>query len=135
MINLRLCSVFRFSCLVWTDFGTLASVSIVIGLAFLFSVLFLRASFAVFALCAQSIEVNLNALFFLSFFVFCFVSDFVERKRIVSGVQPTGSIHLGNYLGAIKNWISLQVVPVSVFEELSILVRVTSLLFGFPFIT
>ena len=31
------------------------------------------------------------------------------RQRIVSGVQPTGSIHLGNYLGAIKNWISLQV--------------------------
>lgn len=31
------------------------------------------------------------------------------RKRIVSGVQPTGSIHLGNYLGAIKNWIDLQV--------------------------
>ncbi|KAK4401191.1 Tryptophan--tRNA ligase, chloroplastic/mitochondrial [Sesamum angolense] len=29
-------------------------------------------------------------------------------KRIVSGVQPTGSIHLGNYLGAIKNWIDLQ---------------------------
>ncbi|CAN1219114.1 Tryptophan--tRNA ligase, chloroplastic/mitochondrial, partial [Linum perenne] len=31
------------------------------------------------------------------------------RKRVVSGVQPTGSIHLGNYLGAIKNWIALQV--------------------------
>ncbi|KAJ3670960.1 hypothetical protein LUZ60_008386 [Juncus effusus] len=30
------------------------------------------------------------------------------RKRVVSGVQPTGSVHLGNYLGAIKNWISLQ---------------------------
>ncbi|CAL1386364.1 unnamed protein product [Linum trigynum] len=30
------------------------------------------------------------------------------RKRVVSGVQPTGSIHLGNYLGAIKNWIALQ---------------------------
>ncbi|EPS62039.1 hypothetical protein M569_12754, partial [Genlisea aurea] len=29
-------------------------------------------------------------------------------KRVVSGVQPTGSIHLGNYLGAIKNWIDLQ---------------------------
>lgn len=28
----------------------------------------------------------------------------------MSGVQPTGSIHLGNYLGAIKNWIPLQVV-------------------------
>ncbi|KAF3446726.1 hypothetical protein FNV43_RR11906 [Rhamnella rubrinervis] len=31
-----------------------------------------------------------------------------EKKRIVSGVQPTGSIHLGNYFGAIRNWISLQ---------------------------
>ncbi|KAJ8761474.1 hypothetical protein K2173_001607 [Erythroxylum novogranatense] len=30
------------------------------------------------------------------------------KKRIVSGVQPTGSIHLGNYLGAIKNWIAFQ---------------------------
>ncbi|KAJ7965920.1 Tryptophan--tRNA ligase [Quillaja saponaria] len=30
------------------------------------------------------------------------------KKRVVSGVQPTGSIHLGNYLGAVKNWISLQ---------------------------
>ncbi|KAJ4957886.1 hypothetical protein NE237_024997 [Protea cynaroides] len=30
------------------------------------------------------------------------------KKRVVSGVQPTGSIHLGNYLGAIKNWILLQ---------------------------
>lgn len=31
-----------------------------------------------------------------------------RRKRVVSGVQPTGMIHLGNYLGAIKNWILLQ---------------------------
>ncbi|KAJ4758630.1 Tryptophan--tRNA ligase [Rhynchospora pubera] len=30
------------------------------------------------------------------------------KKRVVSGVQPTGSVHLGNYLGAIKNWIALQ---------------------------
>ena len=28
--------------------------------------------------------------------------------RIFSGVQPTGSIHIGNYLGAIKQWIELQ---------------------------
>jgi tryptophanyl-tRNA synthetase len=28
--------------------------------------------------------------------------------RIVSGIQPTGQIHLGNYLGAIKQWIDLQ---------------------------
>ncbi len=29
-------------------------------------------------------------------------------KRIFSGIQPSGRLHLGNYLGAIKNWISLQ---------------------------
>src|SRR5204862_7883656 len=29
-------------------------------------------------------------------------------KRIFSGVQPTGSIHLGNYLGALRNWGALQ---------------------------
>lgn len=28
--------------------------------------------------------------------------------RIISGIRPTGDIHLGNYLGAIRNWISLQ---------------------------
>ncbi len=29
-------------------------------------------------------------------------------KRIFSGAQPTGSVHLGNYLGALRNWVSLQ---------------------------
>ena len=29
-------------------------------------------------------------------------------KRIFSGIQPTGNLHLGNYLGAIKNWVALQ---------------------------
>src|ERR1043166_4179380 len=29
-------------------------------------------------------------------------------KRIFSGVQPTGSIHLGNHLGALRNWVALQ---------------------------
>jgi len=28
--------------------------------------------------------------------------------RIFSGVQPTGNLHLGNYLGAIKSWVALQ---------------------------
>lgn len=32
----------------------------------------------------------------------------VPKKRIFSGVQPSGNITLGNYLGAIKNWVSLQ---------------------------
>lgn len=31
-----------------------------------------------------------------------------EKKTIFSGVQPSGNITLGNYLGAIKNWVSLQ---------------------------
>ncbi|CAN7006366.1 unnamed protein product, partial [Brassica rapa subsp. trilocularis] len=43
----------------------------------------------------------------------CYCSDETSpspsvKKRVVSGVQPTGSIHLGNYLGAIKNWVTLQ---------------------------
>lgn len=29
-------------------------------------------------------------------------------KRIFSGIQPTGNLHLGNYLGAIRNWVRLQ---------------------------
>ena len=26
------------------------------------------------------------------------------KKRMLSGIQPSGDLHLGNYLGAIKNW-------------------------------
>jgi len=29
-------------------------------------------------------------------------------KRVVSGIQPTGNLHLGNYLGAIRNWVRMQ---------------------------
>jgi len=29
-------------------------------------------------------------------------------SRIFSGVQPTGNLHLGNYLGAVRNWVNLQ---------------------------
>src|SRR6266566_3374436 len=31
-----------------------------------------------------------------------------ERMRILSGMRPTGRFHLGNYLGAAKNWVELQ---------------------------
>ena len=31
-----------------------------------------------------------------------------ERIRILSGIRPTGRFHLGNYLGAAKNWVQLQ---------------------------
>ncbi len=30
------------------------------------------------------------------------------KKRIISGIQATGRLHIGNYLGAIKNWIKMQ---------------------------
>jgi len=30
------------------------------------------------------------------------------KQRIFSGVQPSGDLHIGNYLGAIKNWVNLQ---------------------------
>jgi len=30
------------------------------------------------------------------------------RPRVLSGVQPTGALHLGNWLGAIRNWVELQ---------------------------
>jgi tryptophanyl-tRNA synthetase len=30
------------------------------------------------------------------------------KQRILSGIQPTGNLHLGNYLGAIRNWVQLQ---------------------------
>lgn len=32
----------------------------------------------------------------------------MKEKIIYSAIQPTGNIHLGNYLGAIKNWVKLQ---------------------------
>lgn len=30
------------------------------------------------------------------------------KKRVFSGIQPTGNLHIGNYLGAIKNWVAEQ---------------------------
>lgn len=30
------------------------------------------------------------------------------KKRVLSGVQPTGNLHLGNYLGAVKQWVDAQ---------------------------
>ncbi|MFA5128220.1 MAG: tryptophan--tRNA ligase [Patescibacteria group bacterium] len=32
----------------------------------------------------------------------------MSKQIIVSGIQPTGNLHLGNYLGAVKNWVDLQ---------------------------
>lgn len=32
----------------------------------------------------------------------------VQKKRVLSGIQPSGDLHLGNYLGAIKGWVQRQ---------------------------
>ena len=31
-----------------------------------------------------------------------------KNKRVLSGMRPTGKLHLGNYVGALQNWVSLQ---------------------------
>ena len=41
----------------------------------------------------------------------------VKTSRVLSGVQPTGSLHLGNYLGAIRQWVDFQNAPSTVDEE------------------
>ena len=31
-----------------------------------------------------------------------------KRKRVLSGARPTGKLHLGNYVGAVSNWVRMQ---------------------------
>lgn len=35
------------------------------------------------------------------------LSNVIRKERLFSGIQPSGQVHLGNYLGAIKNWVEL----------------------------
>ncbi len=37
------------------------------------------------------------------------------KARVLSGVQPTGQLHIGNYLGALKNWAEIQSLYESIF--------------------
>jgi tryptophanyl-tRNA synthetase len=39
----------------------------------------------------------------------------MQQKIIFSGIQPSGNLHLGNYLGAIRNWVTLQHDYASIF--------------------
>ena len=32
----------------------------------------------------------------------------LKKGRILSGMRPTGKLHLGNYVGALRNWVNLQ---------------------------
>jgi tryptophanyl-tRNA synthetase len=36
------------------------------------------------------------------------ITETMTRKRVLSCIQPTGEIHIGNYFGAIKNWVDIQ---------------------------
>ena len=43
------------------------------------------------------------------FFIILEVSEMEEKKKVIfSGIQPSGDLTLGNYLGALKNWVKLQ---------------------------
>ena len=37
-------------------------------------------------------------------------SEYTGPQRVFSGIQPTGNLHLGNYLGALKKFVDLQSV-------------------------
>ncbi len=39
----------------------------------------------------------------------------VQRRRVFSGIQPSGNFHIGNYLGAIRNWVAQQSASDNVF--------------------
>ena len=36
------------------------------------------------------------------------MTETTATKRVLSGMRPTGKLHLGNYMGALKNWVALQ---------------------------
>ena len=36
------------------------------------------------------------------------MSSAIQNRRVLSGMRPTGQLHLGNFHGALKNWIELQ---------------------------
>ncbi len=35
-------------------------------------------------------------------------ASLTSRARVLSGMRPTGKLHLGNYMGALANWVKLQ---------------------------
>src|ERR1700716_458546 len=36
------------------------------------------------------------------------ITSIPSRPRVLSGMRPTGRLHLGNYMGALYNWVQLQ---------------------------
>lgn len=41
--------------------------------------------------------------------------EVMDKQRIFSGIQPSGNLHIGNYLGAIKQWVELQETHEAIF--------------------
>ena len=39
----------------------------------------------------------------------------MKSKRLLSGIQPTGKMHLGNFMGAVANWVDLQTSHDAIF--------------------
>jgi tryptophanyl-tRNA synthetase len=50
-----------------------------------------------------------------------------EKRVIFSGIQPTGVPHLGNYLGALRNWIQLQPESGSADDQIRVLYCIVDL--------
>ena len=48
------------------------------------------------------------------------------KKTILSGVTPTGNLHIGNYLGAIRNWENYQTANNSVYAMIADLHAITT---------
>lgn len=48
------------------------------------------------------------------------------KYRILSGIQPTGKVHLGNYVGAVRNWVGLQTPEHETFYSIVDLHALTS---------
>ncbi|KAK1329003.1 hypothetical protein QTO34_011174, partial [Cnephaeus nilssonii] len=63
-----------------------------------------------------TLYINKESLFILGQDKYFWMKDAV--RRVFSGIQPTGTPHLGNYLGAIESWVSLQNEPGSVLYSI-----------------
>lgn len=53
-------------------------------------------------------------------FIYCLAQAevkevFMKRKRVFSGIQPTGILHIGNYAGAVNNWLPMQTTHDCIF--------------------
>ena len=54
------------------------------------------------------VQIPPSALYIFSIIKIKFMKISNNRVKLFSGIQPTGTLHIGNYFGAIKNWVKLQ---------------------------